>query len=96
MQKSAVGVISIIIDTPAIAYAMVSSQVVDVVQMQISTCKIYKHCYYLAPPQSLLRKQNKTVLMLCKPLFIIHVRVKGFFKVILEYKNEAPQLEKWA
>ena len=52
--------------------------------------------YYLASPQSLSRKQIKTKLMLCKPLFIIHVRVKGLFKVILEYKNEAPQLKKWA
>ena len=50
----------------------------------------------LAPPQSLLRKQIKTELMLCKPLFIIHGRVKGFLKVILEYKNKAPQLQKWA
>ena len=63
--------------------------------MQIGTGKIYKHCYYLAPLQSLLRKQNKTILMLCKPLFIVHVRVKGLLKVILEYKNEAPQLKKW-
>ena len=31
-------------------------------------------------------KQIKTKLMLFKPLFIIHVRVKGLFKVILEYK----------
>ena len=29
------------------------------------------------PPQSLLRKQIKTKLMLCMPLFIVHVRVKG-------------------
>ena len=34
--------------------------------------------------------------MLYNPLFIVHVRVKGLFKVILEYKNEAPQLVKWA
>ena len=45
--------------------------------------------------QSLSRKQIKTKLMLCKPLFIVHVRVKGLLKVILEYKNEAPQLQKW-
>ena len=31
-----------------------------------------------------------------KPLFIVHVRVKGLLKVILEYKNEAPQWQKWA
>ena len=41
-------------------------------------------------------KKAKTKLMLCKPLFIIHGRVKGFLKVILEYKNEAPQLQTWA
>ena len=34
-------------------------------------------------------------LTLCKPLFIVNVRVKGPFKVILEYKNEALQLKKW-
>ena len=34
--------------------------------------------------------------MLCKPLFVIHVRVKGLYKLILAYKNKAPQLEKWA
>ena len=36
-----------------------------------------------------------TKIMLCKPLFIIHGRVKAFLKVILQYKNEAPQLQKW-
>ena len=56
----------------------------------------YKHRYYLAPPQSLSKKQIKTKLMLCKPLFIVHGRVKGFLKVILQYKNEAPSLQKWA
>ena len=57
----------------------------------------YKHCYYLVPPpQSLSRKQIKTKLMLCKPLFIVHGRVKGFLKVTLQYKNEAPPLQKWA
>ena len=50
----------------------------------------YKHCYYLAPPQSILAKQMLAKLMLCKPLFIIHGRVKTFLKLILEYKNEAP------
>ena len=34
--------------------------------------------------------------MLCKPLFVIHIRVKGLYKLIVEYKNEAPQLKKWA
>ena len=57
-----------------------------------SGCKLapaqYKHQYCLAPPQSLSRKQIKTKLMLCKPLFIVHGRVKGFLKVILQYKNE--------
>ena len=33
--------------------------------------------------------------MLCKPLFIIHGRVKAFLKAILQYKNEAPPLQKW-
>ena len=32
----------------------------------------------LISPRSLLRKQTKTKLMLCKPLFIIHVSVKAF------------------
>ena len=36
------------------------------------------------------------ILTLCKPLFIINVRVKGLLKVTLEYKNESPLLEKWA
>ena len=36
------------------------------------------------------------MLMLCKPLFVVHVRVKGLYELILEYKNEAPQFEKWA
>ena len=34
--------------------------------------------------------------MLCKPTFIIHGGVKGFLKVILQYKNEAPKLQKLA
>ena len=33
--------------------------------------------------------------MLCKPLFIIYGRVKDFLLVILQYKNEAPPLQKW-
>ena len=36
----------------------------------------YKRRYYLAPPQSILAKQMKAKLMLCKPLFIVHARVK--------------------
>ena len=47
----------------------------------------------MAPLQSLSRKQIKTKLMLCEPLRIICVRVKGPFKVILQYKNEAPHLQ---
>ena len=33
--------------------------------------------------------------MLCKPLFIVHGRVKAFLRAILQYKNEAPPLQKW-
>ena len=50
----------------------------------------YKCHYYLAPPQI------KTKLMHCKPLFIIHGRVKGFLLVILQYKSKARPLQKWA
>ena len=39
-----------------------------------------------------LRKQIKTKLLLCKLLFIAHGRVRGFCKVILQYKNKASQL----
>ena len=40
-------------------------------------------------------QENK--LMLWKPLFIVHVNVNGLFKIILQYKNEAPQLKSaWA
>ena len=55
----------------------------------------YKCQYYLSPPQSFSRKEIKSKLMLCKPLFIIHGRVKGFLKVILQYKNEASPWQKW-
>ena len=44
----------------------------------------------------LSKKQIKIKLILCKPLFIVHVRVKGLFKVILQYKNKLFWLEKWA
>ena len=58
--------------------------------MQTSGCKLapaqYKRRYYLVHPQSLSRKQIKIKLMLCKPLFIVHERVKGFLKVMLQYK----------
>ena len=60
-----------------------------------STPTQYKHHYYLVPPQSLLRKQIKAKLMLCKPQFIVHGRVEGFLEVILQYKNEVLQLQKW-
>ena len=64
-----------------------------------SGCKLapaqYKLHYYLAPPQNLSKKQIKIKLMLCKPIFIIHGRVNGLLKVILQYKNEAPQFQKW-
>ena len=40
------------------------------------------------------KKQIKTKLMLYKPLFIIiHVKVKGLFKAILEYKNNLPHFQ---
>ena len=52
--------------------------------------------YYLVSPRSLSRRQIKTKLMLCKPLFIIHGKVKGFLKAILQYKSKAPPLQKWA
>ena len=58
---------------------------------------MYKHCYYLVPPQAKpFKKQTKSKLMLCKPLFNVHVRVKGLYKVILEYKNKVSRLKKWA
>ena len=60
-------------------------------------CKSGHKCpYYLVPPRSLSRKQIKTKSTLCKLPFIVHGRVRGLFKVILQYKNEAPQLQKWA
>ena len=35
--------------------------------------------------------------MLCKPLLsFMEELCKGFLKVILQYKNEVPQLQKWA
>ena len=40
--------------------------------------QIYQHSYYLVPPQSLSRKQIKSILTLCKPLFIVHGRIKAF------------------
>ena len=70
--------------------------------MLTSRCKSvpaqYKCHYYLAPPHSLSKKQIeiKIKLMLCKSLFLIHGQVKGLLKVILQYKNKAPQLQKWA
>ena len=43
-----------------------------------------------------ISQENKAILTLCKPLFVVHVRVKGLYKLKLEYKNEAPKLKKWA
>ena len=34
--------------------------------------------------------------MLCKPLFIVYGRVKAFLKAVLQCKNEALPLQKWA
>ena len=34
--------------------------------------------------------------MLCKPLFIVHDIAKAFLKAVLQYKNEATPLQKWA
>ena len=82
--KSATCVISIIIDLPAVVFVTQLPYPVSVLWLT-SGCKSapaqYKGGYYLAPPQSLLRKQIKTKLMLCKPLFIVHGRIKGFTTV---------------
>ena len=63
------------------------------------TCTMQRKCmptqykHYLVPPWSLSRKQIKIKLMLCKPLFIVHVRVKILFKLILQYKTKAPKVD---
>ena len=49
---------------------------------------MYKHGYYLAPSQSLSRKQIETILPLCKPLFIVNVRVKGLLKLYRSTKTK--------
>ena len=36
------------------------------------------------------------MLYMYKPLFIIHVTVKGLFKSYTVVQNEVPQLQKWA
>ena len=64
--------------------------------MQSKSAPAQYKCPYLVPPQSVSKKQIKTKLMLCNPLFIVHDRVKGFLLVILRYKKEAPPLQKWA
>ena len=65
--------------------------------MQASRCKYsIIQTLLLVCGASFPRKQIRTKLMLCNPLLIIHERVKGFLKVILQYKNEASQLQKWA
>ena len=33
--------------------------------------------------------------MLCKTQFMVHGTVKAFLKAILQYKNQAPSLQKW-
>ena len=38
----------------------------------------YECCYYLASPQSILAKPTQAKLMLYKPLFIVHGKVKAF------------------
>ena len=48
----------------------------------------YKHRYCLVSPQSLSRKQIKTKLMLCKPLLIVHGRVKGFLRLYYSAKTK--------
>ena len=48
--------------------------------MYIGTCTVYKRYYYLAPPQNLSRKQNKAILMLCKPLLSFMSELKAFIK----------------
>ena len=62
-----------------------------------SRCKSHLHNKTLLFGTSTkpFKKEIKTKLMLCKPLFIIRAKVKGFSEVILEYKNEVPQLQKW-
>ena len=85
-------VISIIINAPAVSctpkqthlLAFLSLQLPYCVSMLmlISGCKStaaqYKWRYYLVPPQNTLTKQIRDKLMLCKPLFIVHGRVKAF------------------
>ena len=51
----------------------------------------YKSHYYLVPPQSLTRKQQKTKLILGKTLLSFMSELK---EVILQYKNEVPLLQK--
>ena len=48
------------------------------VSVLLLTSAQYKCCYYLAPPQSILTKPTQAKLMLCKPLFIVYGKVKGF------------------
>ena len=68
--------------------------------MQTSRYKLslaqYKHIIWHLHKVFRENKLRLNLLMLCKPLFIAHGRVKGFVKVILQYKNKAPQLQKWA
>ena len=54
----------------------------------------YEHSYYLAPPQSLSRKQMKTNLKLCKPLFIVDGRVKRLFKIYATVQKQSTSVAK--
>ena len=54
----------------------------------------YRRHYYLVPPQSLSRKQIKNKPMLCKPLFIVHGRVKGFLKVKTTVQKQSASVAK--
>ena len=38
----------------------------------------------------IIKKPNKTKLMLCKALISVYGNAKGLLKVILQYKNEMP------
>ena len=57
---------------------------------------VYKTSLLFGASAKSFKKTKSYTIMVCKPLFVVHVRVKGLYKLILEYKNEAPQLKKWA
>ena len=64
--------------------------------MQTSGCKLspaqYKPCYYLAPPQSLSKKQIKTELMPFKSIFIVHGRVKGSYTMVQKWSTSVAKV----